>query len=276
MLSEQNGRDQVVYSHIKLPHATENGDGLLPVERCLTLLRSPVSLFWEAFYAFNVLGHIQLIIQTDFCFLGWNHWLTLCVCVCVWEWETEGARDTHEVYVCAQFSWLLQQLLKACRHLSYCMYFCVCVCVCVWLCCSGRMMMLVDESPSLHHVTSWITAPLYGQQPLTTPLLSYLIPHILSTSCSAGSCVSLSSLCHSVCPLHFLFLHFLCRYSMWFQCSLKQMYCKSHVSEFCFVCFSHPVHLCHKHHSVNLQFVKFLTVVWKPVNILVSWTNASL
>lgn len=37
---------------------------------------------------------------------------------------------------------------------------CVCGTVCdVMELCRGCMMMLVDESPSFHHVTSWITAP---------------------------------------------------------------------------------------------------------------------
>lgn len=59
---------------------------------------------------------------------------------------------------------------------------CARMCACVGAFCSGCvMMMLVDESPRLHHVTSWITAPLLHAHTASRAVLS--APHPLPSLC---------------------------------------------------------------------------------------------
>lgn len=134
----------------------------------------------------------------------------------------------------------------ACIHMSnVCTFVCVWVCACVWVLCSGCMMMLVvDESPSLHHVISWITAPLHGQscnhQPLS-PLLPYLIPHSLTPSLPASAqpwatfflTLSSGTLCHFFSPLFIL----TCNLSFHFYFSTALNSFQPHVSEIMSFCF---------------------------------------
>ncbi len=106
---------------------------------------------------------------------------------------------------------------------------CAVLCVCVWVLCSCCMMMLVDESPSLH-VTSWITAPLDGQscnhQPIHSSLLSSLTPTSLLSPCLCPAMCCFSSPCHLARSLSSVFLHFLfflaaTFHLILFQCGLK-------------------------------------------------------
>lgn len=160
------------------------------------------------------------------------------------------------------------------------------VCVPFFVClvlCSACMMMLVDESPSLHNVTSWIIASLCwlscNHQPLySSPILSLL-------SASAQPCVTFSSLTHCLYGIlsvfHFFYPFYFIIYFIYlflFTTSLSfdyisEQYIKliitfsqlnsSPVLTVSFTCVS-----VHFYPTIPSSCVELLNIIWQSLELL--------